>query len=941
MEGVIKKISCLLAILIITSASLFAQTGVGKLAGKITDTETGEALIGANIAILNTNLGAATDVNGEYFILNITPGNYDIRISYVGYGTKTINGVRIVSGITYELNESLTSGIEIEMIEVTAEKKFFEPKSTNTVKVVDSEQIAALPVKGVSNIAALQSGVVSSEGSGGSDGNASINVRGGRSTEVLYIIDGIPQNNVLSGSSVAQVSDNAIDQLAFQVGGYEAKYGQAQSGIINVTTKSGQPFYNLFADGITSEFTDDYGYNLYSLNLSGPIIPGNKDHSFFLSAERGWFADRDPSAIDISFESIDASYDKKPNNDGGVYRFTGRTKHNFGPFSLNLGANINMRSSRSYIHSYAKNNSQFFPKFDQDNYSFNARLSQTVSATTFWNLNVGVKRFASKQYDPHFGDNLLLYGDSTYLYNTFGIELIADGQRVLLDENGVFYDYGRVNNYYEKQETDNLIFDLDVTTQQSNHLLEIGGGFNYNIVRFFGIGPVNPTLFDETLTLEERFEAVQPTVFGYDVMGEEKTDVGSGDFAPKTPLFGYVYIQDRFELEDLILNLGVRVDYFDTKEDVLKDPSLPYAGGTDPLNFDAGDYKEKEAEIEISPRIGLGFPVTESTVFHAQYGRFIQMPNLNDLYNGPYDLLVFQQMEPQYVRTGILEPEETIQYELGLRQLLGNNSALNITAFYKNIRGLVNRATNFYQRQDGGEILSYIAPTNSDFGTTKGLAISFDVTRLSNFNISAQYTFSIAEGTGSSTSSSQTSVFRNQTGEAPKVIAPLDFDQTHTAVLNLNYSVPKGEGILEMLSATMLLSFNSGRPYTPLDYYDILSGNNGGPSTTGYINSRRMPGRTKIDLKVEKSFEFGSIRISPYVWIENLLDSDNIVGVYRSTGDPYTTGFLNTAEGASIVNNRGEGYKLDYESLERNPGNFGIPRLIKLGLKVNFGNITF
>lgn len=938
MEAVRKRLTLFFLFLLLGGGIVFAQSGEGKLAGTVTDAETGEPLIGANIVILTTSQGAATDIEGNYYILNIRPGTYTVKYSYVGYGSKTIEDVRIVAGITYELDVELVSGIELGVVEVTS-KKLFEENATNTVKVIDSEEIAKLPVRGVSNIASLQSGVVIQEGSGGVDGNASINIRGGRSGEVLYIIDGVPQNNVLNNSSGAQVSDNTIEQLSFQVGGYEAKYGQAQSGIINVTTKSGQPTYNIFAEAVTSEFTDDYGYNLYSANISGPIAPGLEKHTIFLSAERGWFKDANPPAIELNFPTIGESYNYRPDNAAGLWRFTGRTSHYLGDFTVRLGGNVNLNNGRTYIHSYAKNNSEFFPEFNRDNYSFSTRISQTVSNSSFWNITAGFRRYYFDQYDPHFGDDFYKYGDSTLFANQLGVELLADGQRVFFDDNGVFFDYGRVNNVYTKNENDNYTVDFNFTSQIDNHLLEFGGGGTYSIVRFYSINPVNPVLFDQTLTKQEQFEALQPAVYGYDLFGEEKTSSGDGDFAPKDPLLAYAYLQDRFELEDFVLNVGVRLDYFDTREDILKDASLPYAGGSDPNNFDAGDFVEKEAEVEISPRIGIGFPVTATTVFHAQYGRFIQQPALNDLYNGPYDLLSFIQFDPQYVRTGSINSEETTQYEVGFRQLIGDNAAINLTAFYKNIKGLVNRQTSFFQRTPGGEISTYIAPTNSDFGTTKGFAFSLDVTRLSYFSLSTQYTFSIAEGTGSSTSSSQTAVFRNQNNEAPKVIAPLDFDQRHTATVNLDFYVPEGElGFLEMFNANLLISMASGRPYTPLDFFDILSGNNGGPSTTGYVNSRFAPGTFRIDLKAEKSFRIGeNLLISPYLWIENLLDADNVVNVWRSTGDPYTTGFLLTQEGQTVVANRGEGYEQDYTSRERDPGNFGIPRQIRLGLKLNFG----
>lgn len=935
----------------------FAQTGVGKLSGVIIDTDTKEPLIGANLLIEGSNMGAATDINGEYFILNITPGTYTIRASYVGYAPKTIENVRVVAGITYELNIDLSTDFTLEDI-VVIDRKFFEAKSTNTVKVLDGDQIAKLPVRGVTNVVALQSGVVVQDGSGGVDGNATINVRGGRGSEVLYIIDGVPQNNIFNNANRSQVSDNAIEQVSFQVGGYEAKYGQAQSGIVNVTTKSGQPNYSVFADVVTSQFLDDFGYNLYNLNLSGPIIPGNADHTIFLSGERGWFLDASPSNIERNFESIGKTTKINENNESGIWRFTGRTRHTFGDFRLNLGANINLRDYRLYIHSYAKNNSAFNPALEQRNYSFNGRLSQTVSANTFWNLNVGVKRDRATQMDPFFRDDLFAYGDSARFAEQFGITLVRPGDRGQIvpwattsrtaDQNNIFWLYGRVNNLYSNQENDALNVDVDLTHQLENHLIEIGGGFNYNIVRNYAVSPI--ALQSRTfanLTEREKFETLQPTVFGYDITGKTKSSSGD-EFAPKEPIFAYAYVQDRFELEDLVLNVGLRMDYFDAKTEVLRDPSFPFGGGSDPNDFDPGDFKEKEVEVQFSPRIGIGFPVTESTVFHAQYGRFIQIPALTDLYASQFDLDQFISFDPQYVQDGTIVSEETTQYEVGFRQLLGNNAALNLTLFYKNIKGLVNRQLSFFQKVQNGELRTYIHPTNSDFGTTKGLAFSLDVTRISYFGLSLQYTFSIAEGTGSSRSSSQTAVFRNLDAQPPKVIAPLDFDQRHTGNITIDFTVPKGElGLLEMTSATTLISFASGRPYTPLDFFDILTGNNGGPSTIGYVNSRNAPGTFRVDLKVEKSFSLGNLLISPYLWVQNVFNSDNITGVYRSTGSPYTSGFLNTPDGqaaiqsAEIQQGTGEGYRQDYQALERNPGNFGIPRLIRLGLKVNFSNLGF
>ena len=212
--------------------------------------------------------------------------------------------------------------------------------------------------------------------------------------------------------------------------------------------------------------------------------------------------------------------------------------------------------------------------------------------------------------------------------------------------------------------------------------------------------------------------------------------------------------------------------------------------------------------------------------------------------------------------------------------------------------------------------------------------------RIKYFGLSLNYTFSIAEGTGSSTSSSQTAVFRNQDNLPPKVIAPLDFDQRHTATATVDFYIPEGElGIFEMLDANVLLSFNSGRPYTPVDKLNLLGDNTIISSTLGYINSAYGPSSFRVDLRLEKSFKISSLKISPYLWIQNLFDAKNVVSVYRSTGSPSTTDWLNTPEGRATAQQSGEGYVQDYMSYEENPNNYGIPRLIRLGLKVDISGL--
>lgn len=986
-----KKFLFVIWILGLFVSFIYAQTATGKLAGKITDARTGDPLPGANVLILGTEMGAATNARGEYFIINIVPGTYDVRISFVGYATQIVKDVRIVAGITKELNASLEEETaELKEIVVTSQRTFFEQKATNTVKVIDKEEIARVPVRGVQKIAALNAGVVMAEGSGGVDGNAAINVKGGRGNEVLYVIDGVVQNDPYWNASFTQVSNSAIEQISFQIGGFEAKYGQAQSGIINVTTKSGSSQYSFFGDVLTSEFTDDYGYNLYTLNLGGPIIPNFSKHTFFLSAERGWFLDQDPPAVPIEFNSPiriggdlmiikpDGSkeiwkpgmeipggatvryenvvyssgkyvYKFKPHNTRGSWRFSGKTYHDFNPFTVRFGAIINLINRRLFDYSYVKNNSYMNPVYEQQNYSYSARISQNLGANSFWNLNFGYRIFKDKQTHPIFGDDLEKWGDT--LYNPF-IKLNNYYQGAFFDSDsiGIFSDEGSFDYAYSKNANYAYQVDFDFTSQVGRHLFEFGVGAQLHELHRYAISPMalarsirEPGLVKDRFT---RYKERIPFYWGYNIYGDSFTE-GDSVVPAKKPIIAYAYIQDRFELPDLVINFGLRFDYLDSKSDVIKDPTKPFRFGNPEL-LDPEDFEPKKPEWYISPRLGIGFPVTTTTVFHAQYGKFIQAPSLADIFTWPRHFEVLLVDGNRLARTGRISSEVTTQYELGFRQIFGDNlAALGLTAFYKNTKGLINWTTTVFQRPSG-EINTYFGPSNADFGTIKGVTLTIDLARIQFISLSFNYTYQIAEGTGSSTNSSYVATFRNPDFSVPKVIAPLDFDQRHTGTVIVDVFIPEGKlGIFERTGLNILAEFASGRPYTPLEEQDI-SPQGGGETnygdTKGYVNSRYGPGRFKVDLKLEKTFKFfGNMLVTPYLWIDNVFDADNVVNVYRSTGSPWTTGYLNTPKGKAVAGSvpYPEYFIADYTSLERNPDNFGIPRQIKLGLKVNFSGIKF
>ncbi len=273
----------LLLLLLSMPTMLFAQSS-GKLSGRVTDGSTGEGLPGANVILQGTNIGATTDLDGNYVIIGVPVGTYAVQSSFVGYATETVQGVEINAGYTRELNFDLLPGVELDEVVVEYEQPLIQKDAIGVPKIVTSEDIVNLPVRGAADVAKIQAGVVSQEGSD------ALNIRGGRSGEVAYYVDGIK-----FGSGGVALPQSAIEQQEMQLGNISARYGDVMSGVINITTKSGAPEFFGSVEGITSQEIDAFGYNLVSGTFGGPII---KDKiSFFIAGEYTFEDDGSPRAF--------------------------------------------------------------------------------------------------------------------------------------------------------------------------------------------------------------------------------------------------------------------------------------------------------------------------------------------------------------------------------------------------------------------------------------------------------------------------------------------------------------------------------------------------------------------------------------------------------------------------------------------------------------------
>ncbi len=306
-----RKFYTILLLMLFSCSFVLAQSG--RVSGKVTDKETGEPLIGANVIIVGTSFGAASDVNGDYTIRQVQPGNYSIKASYIGYQDVTVSNVRVVSGLTAEQNFQLSSSkITTGEVVIVSQRPLIEKSSTNAMRIVGSEDITTLPVRDVDQIIALQPGVVQQ--------NGQTFIRGSRADETGYMVEGADVKNILNrnGGSLVDVTPDALQEILVQAGGYTAEYGNANAGIISQDFKTGSDKYHFsiraetdnlgnyngngfdvtsdgkMKAGGTDKFlgTYSYGYSDYVLTLSGPLATDKL--KVFLSGENKFTRDITP-----------------------------------------------------------------------------------------------------------------------------------------------------------------------------------------------------------------------------------------------------------------------------------------------------------------------------------------------------------------------------------------------------------------------------------------------------------------------------------------------------------------------------------------------------------------------------------------------------------------------------------------------------------------------
>ena len=937
----------------------------GKLSGLVFDSNTKEPLIGCNVIIKNTSLGTATDLNGSFLIMDIAPGKYSVSITMIGYSDYIINDLVINSDLTTTLNIPMSiSALEGAVVVVSADENRINKNLTSTTAIITSEAIDKLPVTEISDVVNIQAGFV--------DGH----LRGGRTGEIAYWVDGIPVTDQYDGNSVVDVSKDMVQEMQLISGAFNAEYGQAMSGILNIVTKEGTEDFGGSFDIYSGDFlstSDDIFMNINSFNpLSTKNITMNfhgkvlKNLYYYVNVRNIYYQGVHEGRRIYNPESYGVVMNDGSGDD--VFHILGSNTLLDSIFNIQTMESRLMDISDENLVNTMYNSLQEAhsnPLGDGDYVSMDWNEKKYIQLNTIWRVNSNTKlKCTIINDDVKYQDYDRMYKynpDGNLIKNRSGFTTLLQLKRIL-DETSFFtlgltsfskdynhlaftdsrkyvhdqmndlidgYSYyiGGSNNSKFKRYTDTQTLKFDYTNQvNSSHMIKLGFEGRKHSVYYQDIYLQPPI---DMINIDPIYES--PFLGSPRVLNDSTIYFSEYEFNPLEYSF---YIQDKIEMDELVVNAGIRFDYFDSMGRILSDPSDPsiynpirpenrYHDDNNNGVQDLGEsnvsiserlsywYDDPSPKIMISPRFGSSFPFSDKGVIHFSYGHFFQIPRFELLYhNSDFDLGQGTG-NVGIVGNSDLEPEKTVSYELGFKYQINNYTNLDMTFYCRDIRNLTGTRTEEISVFGGAS--TYSKYENSDFAFVKGIVLSMNYFDLDGMSLNMNYTLQQAKGTASDPSQAWSA---SQGGLlAETYMIPLNWDQSHTLSMVFSYNKSK-------YGFSLIGKVGSGLPYTPSSSINI----------SGLVqNSEVKPMTSTCDMRAFYNMKFGKNNAQVYVNISNLFNHLNQVSVYNDSG---LAGYTNY-EIDALNQNTGE-YVNSVSDWFNNETYYSNPRRIEVGVRYDF-----
>ena len=815
----------ILTILVLGVSLVFSSVsyGQGKLAGVIKDSETQETLIGATVMIVGTYKGSATDIDGKYLIEDIKKGDYSIKVSFIGYADKIFNGIHVSNGKTTTLNAVLSLRSQtLKAVEIVGEKNLINLESGSSEVKISQETIGEMNARDVTEIAAMQAGVNKT-----TDG---ISIRGGRVYETEYVVDGISVADPLAGSgSGVSVSSSSIQDIQITTGGSGADQGGGMAGVISTKIREGGDKFQIGGswtrDNLGFDKNAAYAWNtdIANINFGGAIPFTKKKLRYFFSMDATLTDDYfGPTANQLHSSLLpanDSIWAPRYNNSySNTIKLTYELKPGTKFFITNQHSlKINQNSRTLQIVGFDQ---VLAPGFQ---YQRSLNLDNATTYTQQSNLTVlNLNHFFNNNWSVNTSVGRLftnLRADANGRpFRTETVDQILDENDVVTDPVGIFNPGDPI---VYTQPGPWLYNNGGITGTWHDHYVE-----DYTIKAKVGYYPDNKT-HRYSFGFEHHFQEYQWTdvykpwvgapIRINDTLTTPSTSVGvSSDIWNVKPSNGAIYVQDVITYKGIVATIGLRMNYWSQGtyiDNIVNDPTSPVIDQIreDYMNETFGMFG-KRFKARLLPKINVSFPVTDNNVLYFNYGHFMRLPHPRFVYQG-LDNRYQQNSFLSSLGNPNLNPEVSVNYELGMKSQITKDLAFSLAAFNNNrFDYIVSRKV--IVKDATGRPVTKSMYINQDYARIYGAEFSVYWRAGKHIKTSFNVAYQVARGKSNSARESGLQIEQNGQVSLTKE-QYLAWDRPWDLKWNMTFKPDTSMHILHGFSAFGQMRYSSGYRYTP------------------------------------------------------------------------------------------------------------------------------
>jgi len=929
------KFSKLFTLLLIIGFSLIASTlwaqQKGSIKGTVTDKESGETLPGVNVIIKGSTSGAATNIDGEYTIQGLRPGVYTLEVSYVGYQKTLLTGIEVEGGETTELDITIKQEVlsSDEEVLVIGEAPIFDVEKSSSSSTVSKKQIEATPIEKVEDLVGLQAGVTKDP--------TGLYIKGGRANETGYVVDGVSAQDPLAGTGFGlDIGTNSIENLEVTTGGVGAEYGDVTSGVVSVNTPEGGESY----EGKFSHRRDNFGENKdnnsnfftdnYEFSLGGPSpileklfknigldLPGN--FTFYTSAQVQFsneFTKVTADNVQTSLTDSDFFSPRQNNRWNGITKLTWNIKPGMklqASYQRSLTINQNTRMLQiTGADVQVSPGFQFFfsndldkaNTFAHDNNLSYLKWTHSLNETMFYDIQVSRlftrlradangRQWRPDSVDGEFDAESIVTPPVDEFEGTDGFTFVLPGPG--LSNNGglasLFHDHF----------AEEIVGKGTITKFFNNRQIQMSGGAEFKFQDYQWIDIIRPWV-GAPIQIDDN------TVSETNRLGQ------SSDIWRVKPKRGAFFLNNQIRYKGLVANVGARFEYWAPGkfvDDAVENPRAPVPDNIrEAYMRDTFGFLGLRFKTRLLPKVRVSFPVRDNMVMFFNYGHSTKVPHPRFVYAG-LDPFFQDRSFLSNLGNPNLDMSTDINYEIGMRNQLGENDALNISVFWRDKFDFVTTQRIIIEDATGRETERAFR-VNGDFARVRGVDVSY-IKRYKDFlqgKISVSR--SLAEGLSSTNDESLRNLLVGGQNVGTNVETPLAWDRPWDIKGNVTLTWDRpgdplfGVGFFNQIQAFVSAVYRSGLRYTPHE----LQGFETNP-ITGERNWRPIyepvadpelrfsetgPSWFFMDLNLQKWVNFGEHKLQFSLEVSNLFNNLNSIIVNPVTGKAFKRDFPESEE---------------------------------------------